>query len=124
MGTSVFNAHGWRAAAALSVGWQGFCLLMLSLRGPHVPRKSWFGYAGGLAVRKNPSPTSSPVDAPPTQAETKEKSEKTQHERGESGLSLKPTMSAVPELPSEQDAKEPIEQHSRDSTYKDPADVV
>ena len=75
-------------------------------------------------MRKKPSPTSSPVDAPAPQAETKEKSEKTQHERGESGLSLKPTMSAVPELPSEQDAKEPIEQHSRDSTYKDPADVV
>ena len=78
-------------------------------------------------MRKKPSPTSSPVDAPsgasPPEAH---ENEKQQHPRGEGGLDLKPTMSAVPELPpdSDRDVKEPIEQHSRTSTYKDPAEFV
>ena len=52
VGTSVFNAHGWRAAAALSVGWQGFCLLVILIRGPHCERYTWFGYQGGYSVKK------------------------------------------------------------------------
>ena len=65
VGTSVFNAHGWRAAAALSLGWQGFCLIILLLRGPHVPRYTWFGYKGGLELRKRvpPPPQQSPAQA-------------------------------------------------------------
>lgn len=57
VGTSVFNQHGWRAAAALSVGWQGFCLLVVLARGPHCSRYTWFGWQGGWATRKErPAP--------------------------------------------------------------------
>ena len=48
VGTKVYNADGWRPAAALSVGWQGFCLLVILARGPHCKRYTWFGYEGGL----------------------------------------------------------------------------
>lgn len=61
VGTSVFNAHGWRAAAALSVGWHGFCLLMILVRGPHCKRYTWFGYDGGYSVKK---PTAHKADDP------------------------------------------------------------
>ncbi|KAI0821370.1 major facilitator superfamily domain-containing protein [Irpex lacteus] len=52
VGTKVFNADGWRPAAALSVGWQGFCLIVILLRGPHCKRYTWFGYEGGWSIRK------------------------------------------------------------------------
>lgn len=52
VGTKVFISSGWRAAAALSLGWAGFQLIVLSLRGPHVGRYTWFGYEGGLEWRK------------------------------------------------------------------------
>ncbi|GBE85456.1 hypothetical protein SCP_0706430 [Sparassis crispa] len=41
-----------RPAAALSLAWTGFMLGVLLLRGPNVPRYTWFGYAGGFEVRK------------------------------------------------------------------------
>lgn len=52
VGTVVFVQHGWRACALLLQAWQGFQLVILFLRGPHCPRKHWFGYAGGWAARK------------------------------------------------------------------------
>ncbi|KAL6300671.1 major facilitator superfamily domain-containing protein [Sparassis latifolia] len=52
VGTRVFNEYGWRPAAALSLGWTGLMLVVMLLRGPHVPRHTWFGYAGGFEVRK------------------------------------------------------------------------
>ncbi|KAI0687439.1 MFS superfamily [Cytidiella melzeri] len=52
VGTDVFNTYGWRASAALSVGFQGFCLFMILIRGPHVKRYTWFGYEGGYSIRK------------------------------------------------------------------------
>ncbi|KAH9948293.1 major facilitator superfamily domain-containing protein [Amylocystis lapponica] len=52
VGTKVFVQYGWRPAAALSLAWTGFMLFLLLLRGPHVPRHTWFGYAGGYEVRK------------------------------------------------------------------------
>ncbi|KAI0343779.1 MFS general substrate transporter [Trametopsis cervina] len=52
VGTHVFNAHGWRAAAALSVGWSCFSLLVTLARGPHCERYTWLGYQGGFAVWK------------------------------------------------------------------------
>lgn len=51
-GTKVFLEHGWRAAAALSMGWMGFQLIVLLLRGPHVPRKRWVGWKGGWTLRR------------------------------------------------------------------------
>ena len=53
VGTSVFNAHGWRAAAALNLGWEGFCMLVLLARGPHCARYTWFGYEGGFELRRH-----------------------------------------------------------------------
>lgn len=51
-GTAVFVSHGWRAAAALSMGWYGWQALVLLVRGPHCERYTWFGYEGGLEARK------------------------------------------------------------------------
>ncbi|KAJ8580363.1 MFS general substrate transporter, partial [Rhizopogon salebrosus TDB-379] len=50
--TEVFVQHGWRACSLLMLALQGFQILILLLRGPHCPRKRWFGYEGGLEARK------------------------------------------------------------------------
>ena len=55
VGTKVFVQFGWRPAAALSVAWSGFTLIVMLIRGPHCPRHTWFGYEGGLRVRKQSS---------------------------------------------------------------------
>ncbi len=55
----MFNSHGWRPAAALSVGWQGFSVLMLLLRGPHCSRYTWFGFEGGFEMWKKKPQVSS-----------------------------------------------------------------
>ncbi|KAF9465722.1 major facilitator superfamily domain-containing protein [Collybia nuda] len=52
-GTAVFVSHGWRAAAALSMGWYGWQALVLLVRGPHCARYTWFGYEGGIEARKS-----------------------------------------------------------------------
>ncbi|KAF7357362.1 putative transporter YgaY [Mycena sanguinolenta] len=46
-GTKVFTAFGWRAAAALNMGFYGWILLIMMLRGPHCARHTWFGFEGG-----------------------------------------------------------------------------
>jgi len=60
-GTKVFLQHGWRAAAALSLGWMGFQLGILLLRGPHVPRKRWIGWKGGWSLRREEETGVSPA---------------------------------------------------------------
>ena len=52
VGTQVFLKYGWRPAAALSVAWSGFTLVVLLLCGPHCKRYTWFGYEGGTNLRK------------------------------------------------------------------------
>ncbi|GBE77238.1 hypothetical protein SCP_0101110 [Sparassis crispa] len=52
VGTRVFDEYGWRPSAALSLGWTGLMLFVMLLRGPHVPRRTWFGYMGGIEIRK------------------------------------------------------------------------
>ncbi|KAI0717295.1 major facilitator superfamily domain-containing protein [Cerioporus squamosus] len=47
VGSKVFTQSGWRASGALSVAWTVFALVVLLLRGPHVPRYTWFGWRGG-----------------------------------------------------------------------------
>ena len=49
----MFNHHGWRAAAALNLAWEGFCLAVLLGRGPHCSRYTWFGWEGGFGWQKN-----------------------------------------------------------------------
>ncbi|KAK0222172.1 MFS superfamily [Armillaria fumosa] len=51
-GTKVFVRYGWRAGAALSLGWAGWQLFVLLLRGPHCDRRMWFGYEGGIEARR------------------------------------------------------------------------
>lgn len=52
VGTKVFLRYGWRPAAALSVAWSGFTLVILLIRGPHCNRFTWFGYEGGRGLQK------------------------------------------------------------------------
>jgi hypothetical protein len=50
--TQVFIKNGWRASAALQLGWTGLQLIFLLLRGPHCNRYTWFGYENGCELRK------------------------------------------------------------------------
>ncbi|KIY43089.1 MFS general substrate transporter [Fistulina hepatica ATCC 64428] len=52
VGTRVFNKHGWRACGALMMGWYGWQLLVLLLRGPHCRRKTWLGFEGGWSTSR------------------------------------------------------------------------
>ncbi|GJE88226.1 MFS general substrate transporter [Phanerochaete sordida] len=52
VGTQVFVRFGWRPAAALSVAWSGFTLLVMLARGPHCARYTWVGYEGGCRLRR------------------------------------------------------------------------
>ncbi|KAH9919339.1 major facilitator superfamily domain-containing protein [Fomitopsis serialis] len=76
MGTSVgalvFTEYGWRPSAAVSLAWSGFMILIIFMRGPHVPRYRWFGYAGGLVLRKSRVDGSDVVEQPDTAVETEE----------------------------------------------------
>ena len=94
VGTQVFLKYGWRPAAALSVAWSGFTIVVLLLRGPHCARYTWFGYEGGYDWRKRE--TSSPADAEMGEGKVAEQAEKT----GSQGLvtmtTLTQTTSTLP----------------------------
>ncbi|KAH9831421.1 major facilitator superfamily domain-containing protein [Rhodofomes roseus] len=74
MGTSVgallFTKYGWRPSAAISLAWSGFMLFVIFLRGPHVPRRRWLGYAGGLSLRQSSVHETDAVEQPDTAAGT------------------------------------------------------
>ncbi|EKM53480.1 uncharacterized protein PHACADRAFT_125251 [Phanerochaete carnosa HHB-10118-sp] len=71
VGTEVFLKDGWRPAAALSVGWSGFTLIVLLLRGPYCKRYTWFGYDGGRGLRKSKT-TCGEKDEPDAKANSSE----------------------------------------------------
>jgi hypothetical protein len=52
VGTKVFLKYGWRAGAALNMGFYAFQLCVHLARGPHCERFTWVGYEGGLEARK------------------------------------------------------------------------
>ncbi|KAJ6471752.1 major facilitator superfamily domain-containing protein [Mycena vitilis] len=52
-GTQVFTTYGWRPAAALNLGFYGWILGVIMLRGPHCARFTWFGFEGGWEARKS-----------------------------------------------------------------------
>ncbi|KAG1729029.1 major facilitator superfamily domain-containing protein [Suillus lakei] len=52
VGTQVFVQHGWRACSLFMLALQAFQIVILLLRGPHCPRRRWFGYEGGLEARR------------------------------------------------------------------------
>ena len=49
----MFVRYGWRAAAALSLGWTALQVGILLARGPHCARYTWVGYEGGWAWRRD-----------------------------------------------------------------------
>ncbi|KPV74970.1 uncharacterized protein RHOBADRAFT_48544 [Rhodotorula graminis WP1] len=52
-GTRIYlDAGGYRASGGFCVAVAGFMLVVLSLRGPHLPDKRWVGWAGGWELRK------------------------------------------------------------------------
>jgi len=62
-GSEVFIKYGWRACYGLALAWTGLQVLIQLVRGPHTPHRIWFGYQGGWAFWKIPSP---PVGDPST----------------------------------------------------------
>ena len=78
VGTQVFVKFGWRPAAALSVAWTGFSLVVLLVRGPNCSRFTWFGYEGGWKVRKaapqSPSGDAQGKGSPEAERSVEEKS--------------------------------------------------
>ena len=75
VGTQVFVKFGWRPAAALSVAWTGFSLIVMLVRGPHCSRYMWFGYEGGWNMRKRPAPPTPGSAQPPEATHTAESSQ-------------------------------------------------
>ncbi|KAF8125535.1 major facilitator superfamily domain-containing protein [Mycena galopus ATCC 62051] len=53
VGTEVFTKYGWRAAAALNLGFYAWMLFIMMLHGPHCVRYTWFGFEGGWEARKS-----------------------------------------------------------------------
>ncbi|PPR02514.1 hypothetical protein CVT26_011997 [Gymnopilus dilepis] len=51
-GTHIFINFGWRAAAAFSMAFYAWMMVILLIRGPHCQRYTWFGYEGGIEPRK------------------------------------------------------------------------
>jgi len=51
-GTKVFLTYGWRATAAMTLGFTAWALLILMLRGPHCSRYTWFGFEGGWESKR------------------------------------------------------------------------
>ena len=58
MGSKVFTQYGWRADAALNVGWTFLTVIIQLVRGPHVPLRTWFGWKGGCYPILKPKVTS------------------------------------------------------------------
>ncbi len=57
VGTHVFVNFGWRAGAALGLGWTAWQVFVLLLRGPHCRRYTWFGYEGGFRAKQQKTPS-------------------------------------------------------------------
>ncbi|KAM0756557.1 MFS general substrate transporter [Meredithblackwellia eburnea MCA 4105] len=51
-GTTVYLNSGYRASGGLCLGLIGWMLMILLLRGPHLPIDRWVGWAGGWELRK------------------------------------------------------------------------
>jgi hypothetical protein len=52
VGTQLLVEHSYQLSSGVRLAFCGFQLLILLLRGPHVPRMTWFGWKGGMQLRK------------------------------------------------------------------------
>lgn len=52
VGTELLVKRSYTLSSAVRVSFCVFQLFVLLARGPHVPRKTWFGWAGGMEFRK------------------------------------------------------------------------
>ncbi|KZV71731.1 MFS general substrate transporter [Peniophora sp. CONT] len=50
-GTAIFVAHGWRMMGVWMIGLVILQIILLFARGPHVDRKTWLGWQGGMKYR-------------------------------------------------------------------------
>ncbi|CAK5278579.1 unnamed protein product [Mycena citricolor] len=67
VGTKLYVSGGYKLSSGIRVVFAGVELLALLARGPHVPRYTWVGWAGGMKLRKSsPAP---PIEAEITEAE-------------------------------------------------------
>lgn len=94
VGTQVFVKFGWRPAAALSVAWTGFTLVIMLIRGPHCSRYTWFGYEGGWNMRKTSSVPSHGNAQPSKPTDTVQVSQDDQSAVEKSGNSVVSDVSA------------------------------
>lgn len=86
VGTEVFVKYGWRPAAALSVAWSGFTLIVMLARGPGCKRYTWFGYEGGLRLRKaNPEQIQAQVPRDVEKAQNESLDEKVREDEEDEG---------------------------------------
>ncbi|CAK5278573.1 unnamed protein product [Mycena citricolor] len=57
IGTKLYVSGGYKLSSGIRVVFAGLELLVLLARGPHAPRHTWFGWAGGMNLRKStPAP--------------------------------------------------------------------
>jgi predicted MFS family arabinose efflux permease len=52
VGTQLFAQHGYQLSSGVRLAFCGFQLFILLIRGPNVPRRTWFGWKGGMEMRK------------------------------------------------------------------------
>ncbi|KAF7368850.1 MFS DHA1 protein [Mycena venus] len=57
VGTKLFVERGYKFSSGIRVAFGGLELLLLLMRGPHVGRKTWIGWEGGMRFRKPVEPT-------------------------------------------------------------------
>ena len=65
VGTRVWEQHGWRASAGLSLAWVGWMYFVLFLRGPHASRYTWIGWDGGWNWRRADIQSAKPQNEEP-----------------------------------------------------------
>jgi hypothetical protein len=56
VGTKLYAEGGYKLSSEIRIAFGGLELLFLVLRGPHVARKTWVGWNGGVDFKKKKLP--------------------------------------------------------------------
>jgi hypothetical protein len=56
VGTKLFAEGGYKLSSEIRIAFAGLSLLLLVMRGPHVARRTWMGWEGGMEFRKRGEP--------------------------------------------------------------------